>query len=145
MRTLTLTALCLLPAALSLPTLAEAPAGHGTHHPAADAAPVTDSAGTRALQAANARMHAGMDIAYTGTMDIDFLRGMIAHHQGAVDMAQAQLKYGTDAQVRRMAQEIIRAQNLEIRWMQKWLAQLEAKQKGFSDSNWAGKSWMGER
>ena len=41
-----------------------------------------------AFQAINAKMHEGMDITFTGNADIDFVRGMIPHHQGAVDMAK---------------------------------------------------------
>lgn len=113
------------------------------------------NASTKALNDANMTMHKGMDITYTGDADIDFLRGMIAHHQGAVDMAQAQLQYGKDAQVRRLAMDIVRAQNLEIAWMTKWLAQLEAKgakvssdtprQGKFVDAHWMGDTWMNER
>jgi uncharacterized protein (DUF305 family) len=115
---------------------------HGKHGKAMKA---DMNEGSRALAEATAKMHSGMDIPFSGDVDIDFLRGMIAHHQGAVEMAQAQLKFGKDAQVRRLAQEIIRAQNLEIRWMQTWLGQLEAKRAGYNDKNWTGKSWLGER
>lgn len=96
------------------------------------------SPSSQAFAAANATMHKGMDIEFTGNADIDFLRGMIPHHQGAVEMAQIQLKYGNDSRTKKLAREIIRAQNLEIFWMQKWLAQLEAKQKGAQDKDWLG-------
>lgn len=110
---------------------------------------------TREFEAANMTMHKGMDITYTGDADIDFLRGMIAHHQGAVDMARVQLKYGKNSQVRRLAQEIIRGQTLEIHWMETWLKQLEANKQrhvveeksakpGFKDATWRGDNWMGE-
>jgi uncharacterized protein (DUF305 family) len=110
---------------------------------------------TREFQAANMTMHKGMDITYTGDADIDFLRGMIAHHQGAVDMARVQLKYGKNNQVRRLAQDIIRGQTLEIHWMETWLKQLEANKQhhvveekitkpGFKDATWRGDNWMGE-
>lgn len=109
----------------------DAHAGHGT-------AQTDASASTQEYLQANAAMHKGMDIAFSGDADIDFLRGMIAHHQGAVDMAQIQLKYGKDAQIRKLSRDIIRAQNLEIRWMKKWLAQLEARQGGHTDKGWIG-------
>ena len=95
---------------------------------------------TRALDEAMADMHKAMMVPYTGDADIDFLRGMIPHHQGAIDMAKIQLQYGKDAQVKRLAREIIRAQEQEIRWMNRWADQLEAKAKGpGADENWLGK------
>lgn len=53
--------------------------------------------------------------------DEAFVRGMIAHHQGAVDMAKIQLKYGKDAEMRKLAEDIIKAQEQEIKQMQSWL------------------------
>ncbi|MES1770939.1 DUF305 domain-containing protein [Klebsiella pneumoniae] len=53
--------------------------------------------------------------------DEAFVRGMIAHHQGAVDMAKIQLKYGKDAEMRQLAEDIIKAQEQEIKQMQSWL------------------------
>lgn len=110
---------------------------------------------TQEFEAANMAMHKGMAIDYSGDADIDFLRGMIAHHQGAVDMARVQLKYGKNNQVRRLAQDIIRGQTLEIHWMETWLKQLEANSQrhvvdekslkpGYRDSTWRGDNWMGE-
>ncbi|MOA67875.1 hypothetical protein D3C78_1952270 [compost metagenome] len=66
------------------------------HHGSAEAAaPDGDaSPSSRAFAEANARMHKGMDIAFTGNADVDFVRGMIAHHQGAIDMATVELEYG---------------------------------------------------
>lgn len=50
----------------------------------------------------------------TGNQDRDFARMMIVHHQGAIDMARQQLARGSDAEMRRLAREIITAQQREI-------------------------------
>lgn len=53
--------------------------------------------------------------------DMAFARGMLPHHEGAVDMAKVQLKYGKDAKMRQLAQEIIDAQEPEIEQMENWI------------------------
>lgn len=77
---------------------------------------------SKAFAAANAKMHEAMDITFTGNADIDFVRGMIAHHQGAIDMAKVELEHGKDAELRKLAEEIIAAQEGEISMMKDWLA-----------------------
>jgi uncharacterized protein (DUF305 family) len=69
------------------------------------------------MDEATARMHAGMHVPYTGDPDRDFARMMIPHHQGAIDMALAELRYGKDERLRRLAQEIVVAQKQEIEVM----------------------------
>ena len=64
------------------------------------------------------RMDAGMNVAPTGDPDRDFARMMIPHHQGAVDMALAELRFGNDERLRRLAQGIIVEQRQEIALMQ---------------------------
>ena len=103
--------------ALCGPALAQdAHAGHGTM------AMGDESAATTGYKAANATMHEQMDIDYSGDADIDFVRGMIPHHQGAIDMAKIVLQYGADPEIKKLAEDIIKAQESEIAWMQDWLA-----------------------
>ncbi|MBW7910793.1 MAG: DUF305 domain-containing protein [Alphaproteobacteria bacterium] len=67
------------------------------------------------------KMHHDMAIAPTGDADIDFARGMIPHHQGAIDMAKIVLEKGKDAEIRKLAEDIIAAQEKEIAFLQGWL------------------------
>lgn len=60
------------------------------------------------------KMMAGMNTPASGDTDHDFVAMMIPHHQGAIAMAQAELRYGHNEQLRRIAQEIIVAQQQEI-------------------------------
>ena len=83
---------------------------------------------TQEYKTAMDEMHAGMNIAYTDDADVDFARGMIPHHQAAVAMAQTQLKYGKDPVLRKMSQDIIKAQKTEIKQLQDWLRQREHAQ-----------------
>ncbi len=88
----------------------------------AEEAPITPIApSTSAFVDASDRIHAGMDIDYTGNADVDFVRGMIPHHMGAIDMANIVLKYGKDPEVKRMANDVIAMQTTEIKQMQAWL------------------------
>jgi Domain of unknown function (DUF305) len=73
--------------------------------------------------AAMDRMMAGMDVKPTGDADVDFVAMMIPHHQGAIDMALAELRYGKNEQLRRIAQEIIVDQQQEIAAMRLALGQ----------------------
>ncbi len=57
----------------------------------------------------------------SGNDDTDFVNLMLPHHQAAIDMARTELLYGSDPQMRRLAQEIITDQESEIQLMQVWL------------------------
>jgi uncharacterized protein (DUF305 family) len=96
--------------------VAEETTGHEGHAMMGDKGP-----SSMAFMAANDRMHQGMAIEFTGNADADFIRGMIPHHKGAVDMAKIVLEHGSDPEVRKLAEGIIAAQEAEIAWMQDWL------------------------
>ena len=64
--------------------------------------------------AAMDKMMAGMAVKASGDIDHDFAAMMIPHHQGAIEMAQSELRYGRNEQLRRIAQEIIVDQQQEI-------------------------------
>jgi len=72
---------------------------------------------------AMAKMMTAMDIKPSGDIDADFVAMMVPHHQGAIDMALAQLRYGRNEQLRRLAQEIIVTQQQEIAAMRLALGQ----------------------
>jgi uncharacterized protein (DUF305 family) len=84
-------------------------------------AAVENSPSTQAYLDAMEKMHQSMMIEYTGDADVDFVRGMIPHHQGAIAMAEVELKYGKDPEIRKLAEGIISAQKGEIEMMQNWL------------------------
>jgi len=105
---------------VSLLALAFAQPAHAQDHSGHDMA-MGDSPATEAYKAANAKMHEDMIVDYSGNADIDFIRGMIPHHQGAIDMARIVLEHGSDPEVEKLAEDIIAAQEAEIAWMEQWL------------------------
>ncbi len=100
-------------------------AGHGpavTHHGHGGMASTAKTAADRNLLNVTQKMHQNMDVELIGTPDADFMRAMIPHHQGAIDMARVVLKHGKDARVRWLAGNIVKAQTWEIGWMKRLLA-----------------------
>lgn len=96
--------------------------GMGMNHGAMEALPKGDQGpSSQGFVAANNKMHRDMAITFSGNADVDFIKGMIAHHQGAIDMSKVELQYGKDAQARKMAEDIIKAQESEIAFMKEWL------------------------
>jgi uncharacterized protein (DUF305 family) len=89
---------------------------HGGHMGAAAA-----GASTKAFEDANAKMHKDMAITFSGNADVDFARGMIPHHQGAIDMARIELQYGKDPELKKLAEDIIKAQESEIAFLKAWI------------------------
>ena len=97
--------------AFAAPALAFA---HEVHPPAQQAATPDENAFLAENDAAMTRMMSAMDVKPTGDVDRDFVAMMAPHHQGGIDMAVLELRYGKNEQLRRLAQEIIVSQTQEI-------------------------------
>jgi uncharacterized protein (DUF305 family) len=92
-------------------------------HMAQSASGASNASSTAAFQAADQKMMSGMSgVQYSGNADRDFVAHMIPHHEGAVEMAKVELKYGKDPELRKLAKDIVAAQNKEIGFMKRWLA-----------------------
>jgi len=99
--------------------LAQGHQSHGSHSAATPAA--ADTVATKAYKLANDKMHKEMGISFSGDPDVDFARGMIPHHQGAVDMAKVVLARGKDPELRKLAEGVITEQEKEIAFLRDWL------------------------
>jgi uncharacterized protein (DUF305 family) len=104
---------------------AGAHAGHGADGPRGDRGP-----SSAAFNAINQQMHERMNITFTGNADVDFVQGMIPHHQGAVQMAKVVLAFGSDPEIRKLAEEVVKAQEGEIALMRAWLKRQEQTRQG---------------
>lgn len=100
--------------AFAAPPLVFAVFAHEAHPPAAHALTPDESAFLAENDAAMAKMMSAMDVKPTGDVDRDFVAMMVPHHQGGIDMAVLELRYGKNEQLRRLAQEIIVSQTQEI-------------------------------
>ena len=89
---------------------------------APEAAAASRTPAQQAFQQVNERMHAAMTATIDASPDVAFAQSMVPHHQGAIDMARVQLQYGTDPEMRRLAQEVIAAQEAEIAQLNAFLA-----------------------
>ena len=108
-------------------TMAQSPMPTGTAAPVAGMKPGVQSfvplnPSVAAANEAMSKMMADMSKPYSGDADQDFVSHMIPHHQGAIDMAEIELKYGNDPKLKQLAGRVIAAQQREIAFMQAWQA-----------------------
>ena len=95
-----------------------------TDHAGHDMSSNADNEVQQAYMQSMAKMHDDMMASMTvNDADVAFAKGMLPHHEGAVAMAEVQLKYGKDATMRQLAEDIIKAQQSEIKLMQSWISE----------------------
>jgi uncharacterized protein (DUF305 family) len=90
--------------------------GGMTMQPKGDSGP-----SSQALNGLIATMNAEMALPFSGNADVDFVKRMISHDQGAVDMAKVVLAFGKDAEIKKVAEDVIKTNEAEIATMQEWL------------------------
>jgi uncharacterized protein (DUF305 family) len=105
---------------IALPAIAAAQSmpGMDMGHASSGAASPSNGAYMDSMQT----MTKAMNVPMTGDADKDFAAMMIPHHQGAIDMAKVELRYGKDPTLRKLAQKIVGAQEHEIAQMKGWQA-----------------------
>ena len=119
----TITRLTLLAAGSSALVLAAcSPAAEAPSAPEADASSEPMAMAQTPFSAAETEMHEAMRAATGANAGESWARKMIPHHQGAIDMAKVVLQYGEDPEVKKLAEDVVKAQESEIAMMQKWLA-----------------------
>lgn len=106
---------------MALPTAALAQGDPAKHDMSAMDTPQAADDAAKAYMDGMARMGRDMNAAMTGDADTDFAAMMIPHHQGAIDMAEVQLQYGKDPELRKLSEAIAAAQENEIAFMKGWL------------------------
>ncbi|MDR5880531.1 DUF305 domain-containing protein [Caballeronia sp. LZ032] len=98
----------------------------GMHMSHSDGQPT--GAASKGFEAADKKMMERMEShTSTGDADKDFVARMIPHHQGAIDMAEVELKYGRDPKLRKLAGDIVKAQRQEIATMKRWQSEHGSK------------------
>ena len=120
MTTLTKTLTALLLSAAFVPAFAQPASPHATHTAPAVTAQTHANMDMKTMMKDMNDQMANMPM--SGDPDVDFAMMMRIHHVGAIDMAKAQLRDGKSPQMRKMAQDIISAQNKEIAVFDKFLA-----------------------
>ena len=86
------------------------------------------------IHEAMSRMNHGMmDDPLSGDPDRDFVKMMIPHHRGAIDMSKALLRYGKDRELQQLAKSIVAEQQSEIQLMQLWQARHTPKNAARKD------------
>jgi len=100
--------------AFAAPPLSFAAFAHEAHPQPEQATTPDESAFLAENEVAMNKMMSAMDVKPTGDVDRDFVAMMAPHHQGGIDMAVLELRYGRNEQLRRLAQEIIVSQTQEI-------------------------------
>ena len=81
----------------------------------------SDSPSTKDYKQAHMDMMKNMNMEFSGDADVDFARSMIPHHQGAIEMAKLEVKYGKDKKLRQMAEKMIKDQEKEQKDLQAFL------------------------
>jgi YVTN family beta-propeller protein len=103
----------------------------------ASAQPSGDESFLEANGAAMAKMMKDMTVSPTGNVDRDFVERMVPHHQGAIDMAEAELRFGSNKQILRVAQDIVVEQLQEIAAMHAAMGQKLTAEEAILAATWA--------